>query len=219
MSHGTGSSRFDSIPYHDKVYSTIDPSQYTSTTFSDKVVLITGSGRGIGKALGQAFSSLGAKVCFHDLTLEPAQQAADEASRLYGTQTLAVQADVRVYADLQRLHRECVVKLGEVDVLVNNAGYGDFVTFDVAREEDYWDTVVLNLKGPMDLTRLVLPGMITRDTGVIICNTTTGAVDNYPFCIPYMIAKTGIPSPPLPTSDLTYGVVCVCARSRRGISC
>jgi short-subunit dehydrogenase len=120
-----------------------------------------------------------------------------------------------VYADLQRLHRECVAKLGEVDVLVNNAGYGDFVTFDVAREEDYWDTVVLNLKGPMDLTRLVLPGMITRDTGVIICNTTTGAVDNYPFCIPSMIAKTGIPRPaplpPPPSSDLTYGVVCVCA--------
>ena len=205
MSHSTGSNKFDSIPYHDKIYSTIDPSQYTSSTFSGKVVLITGSGRGIGKSLGLAFSSLGAKVCFTDLTLEPAQLAADEASQLHGTQTLAVQADIRIYADLERLYRECVDKLGEVDVLVNNAGWGDFLTFDIARPEEYWDTIVLNLKGPMDLTRIVLPAMIKRDTGVIICNTTTGAVDNYPFCIPYMIAKTGQyppKSPKIPLCDV-----------------
>src|SRR5579859_667378 len=126
MSHSTGSSKFDSIPYHNKVYPEIDPSHYTSSTFSGKIILITGSGRGIGKHLGLAFASLGARVCFTDLTLEPAQLAADLATQLHRTQTLAVQADIRNYSDLERLYKECVDKLGEVDVLINNAGYGDF---------------------------------------------------------------------------------------------
>ena len=176
---------WDSIQYHAEVYPEIDPSQYSGSEFHDKVVLVTGSGRGIGKALGLAFASLGAKVCFTDLKLEDAQAAAEEGG---GT---AVSADLRVYSELERLFDTTVSELGPIDVLINNAGYSDFLPFDVARPEEYWDMMTLNLKAPMDLTRLVLPSMIERNTGTIICNTTTGAVDNYPFCIPYMIAKTG----------------------------
>jgi len=182
---------FDEIPYHSKMYDAIDKAQYKGDEFKGKVVLITGSGRGIGKALGSAFASLQAKVCFTDIKLEDAQAAADEASAQYHSTTIAVGADVRQFGDLERLVDETVSKLGPIDVLINNAGYGDFMTYDIARPEEYWDTIVLNLKAPMDLTRLVLPSMIKRDTGTIICNTTTGAVDNYPFCIPYTIAKTG----------------------------
>jgi NAD(P)-dependent dehydrogenase (short-subunit alcohol dehydrogenase family) len=182
---------WDEIPYQASVYPEIDPSQYSKNEFKDKVVLITGSGRGIGKELGLAFASLGAKVCFTDLELADAQAAADEAAQKTGSQTIAVGGDVRMYANLERLVRETVDKLGPVDVLINNAGYGDFLTYDIARPDEYWDIMTLNLKAPMDLTRLVLPSMIERNTGTIICNTTTGAVDNYPFCIPYTIAKTG----------------------------
>lgn len=180
----------DEVPYHRSVYSTIEPGQYRGHEFKDKVVLITGSGRGIGKELGLAFARLGGKVCFTDLPSENPHLAADEASK-FGAKTIAVTADVCVFSDLERLYAETVEKLGPVDILINNAGYGDFLTFDLARPEEYWDIMTLNLKAPMDLTRLVLPSMIERNTGTIICNTTTGAVDNYPFCIPYMIAKTG----------------------------
>jgi NAD(P)-dependent dehydrogenase (short-subunit alcohol dehydrogenase family) len=183
--------KWDEIPYRAAVYPEIDPSQYSAGAFEDKVVLITGSGRGIGKELGLAFADLGAKVCFTDLELKDAQSAADEATQRTGAPTLAVGADVRVYSYLEHLYNETIQKLGPVDILVNNAGYGDFLTFDIARPEEYWDIITLNLKAPMDLTRLVLPSMIERNTGTIICNTTTGAVDNYPFCIPYTIAKTG----------------------------
>jgi NAD(P)-dependent dehydrogenase (short-subunit alcohol dehydrogenase family) len=159
--------------------------------FTDKVVLITGSGRGIGKELGLAFSKLGAKVCFTDLTLEPAESASQEAHEKYGNHTFAVKADIRIFSEIENLVQKTESTLGPVDILINNAGYGDFGTFDVFKPEDYWDIVTLNLKGPMDVTRLVLPSMIQRNSGVIICNTTTGAVDNYPYTIPYMVAKTG----------------------------
>ena len=182
---------WDQIPYRSTIYPEIDPGQYSHDLFKDQVVLITGSGRGIGKQLGFAFASLGAKVCFTDLELAHAQAAAAEAANSTGNPALAIAADVRVFGDLDRLYCETVEKLGHIDILINNAGYGDFLTFDIARPEEYWDVVTLNLKAPMDLTRLVLPSMIERNSGTIICVTTTGAVDNYPYTIPYMVAKTG----------------------------
>ncbi len=180
------------IPFHEALYPTIDPAQYPKDFFQSKVILITGSGRGIGRALGLAFCSLSASVVFTDLTQESANSAAEEARSLYPqVKVTSIAADVRDYDLLQKLHQHTLDTLGEVDILINNAGWGDFLTFDISKPEDTWDTITLNLKAPLDLTRLALPAMIKRKTGVIICNTTTGAVDNYPFCIPYMIAKTG----------------------------
>jgi len=180
------------IPFRTSLYPTIDPSQYAKDEFKGKVVLVTGSGRGIGRALGLAFCSLGASVGFTDLKLEDAQNAAREASDLFpGVKVCGTEADMRDYASLERLHRITVEKLGEIDVLINNAGYGDFLTFDISKPEDTWDTLAVNLKGPLDMSRLCLPAMVKRNTGIILCNTTTGAVENYPFCIPYTIAKTG----------------------------
>jgi NAD(P)-dependent dehydrogenase (short-subunit alcohol dehydrogenase family) len=184
-------SKLDNIPYRANIYPEIDPTQSSAGAFKDKVVLVTGSGRGIGRELGLSFAGFGAKVCFTDLELKDAQLVADEATLRTGSPALAVGADVRVYSDLERLYDETIERLGQVDILINNAGYGDFLPFDIARPEEYWDIMTLNLKAPMDLTRLVLPSMIQRNTGTIICITTTGAMDNYPFCIPYMIAKTG----------------------------
>ncbi|KAK5193112.1 hypothetical protein LTR99_001768 [Exophiala xenobiotica] len=179
------------IPFRTSLYPAIRPTQYTDSDFKDKIVLITGSGRGIGRALGLAFCSLGARVCFTDLSPDAAANAAREARETYPAIVVtSIEADMRDYSSLKRLHNHVVATLGEVDILINNAGWGDFTTFDVTRPEDTWDTITVNLKGPLDITRLCLPAMVKRKTGVIICNTTTGAVDNYPFCIPYMLAKT-----------------------------
>ena len=180
------------IPFRTSLYSTIDPAQYPKDYFKGKVVLITGSGRGIGRALGLAFCSLGASVSFTDITLQPAVDAAQEAQKLFpAAEVTSFAADLREYCTLERLHNHTVNTLGEVDILINNAGWGDFLTFDISKPEETWDTITVNLKGPLDMTRLCLPAMVKRKTGVIVCNTTTGAVDNYPFCIPYMIGKTG----------------------------
>ena len=180
------------IPFRTSLYPAISPDQYADVEFKDKVVLVTGSGRGIGRALALAFCSLSARVCFTDLTAAAAADAAREAQEKYPAAVVtSIEADMRHYDSLERLHNHVVSTLGEVDILINNAGWGDFLTFDVTKPEDTWDTITLNLKGPLDITRLCLPAMVKRKTGVIVCNTTTGAVDNYPFCIPYMIAKTG----------------------------
>src|SRR5271154_1421178 len=121
--------------YHD-VYPSIDPSIYSPTEFKDKVVVVTGSGSGIGKETALAFSKLGAKVAFTDWRLEAAQKAAEEAKQ-FGNQTIVVGGDVTKLADTEKLYDTVVRELGEIDVAVFAAGYGMFDRFDISRERDW----------------------------------------------------------------------------------
>lgn len=149
------------------VYPSIDPSIYPPDHFKNKVVVVTGSGSGIGKETALAFSQLGCKVCFTDWRLEAAQTAADEAKK-FGNPTIVVGGDVTKLEDTQRLYDTVTREFGEIDVAVFAAGYGMFDTFAVSRERDWWGLIETNLKGPTDFTRLVLPSMIKRNKGSLI---------------------------------------------------
>ena len=157
----------EKINTHKDVYPAIAPETYSKEEFEGKVVIVTGSGSGIGKATALAFSELGAKVAFTDLTIEAAQTACDEA-KSFGNKTVAVAGNVTKLKDMEKLVDETTKKLGPVDCIVFAAGYGMFDKFEVSRSDDWWGLVETNLKGPTDLTRLVLPDMIKRNTGTLI---------------------------------------------------
>jgi len=156
------------ITTHKDVYPAIAPETYSREDFLNAVVIVTGSGSGIGKATGLAFSELGASVAFTDLALETAQAAADEATQAFGNKTIATAGDVTSLKDMERLVAETRDKLGPIDCVVFSAGYGMFDRFEVSRSDDWWGLVETNLKGPVDLTRLVLPEMKKRNTGTLI---------------------------------------------------
>lgn len=149
------------------VYPSIDPSIYKPDEFKDKVVIVTGAGSGIGRETALAFSQVGAKVAFTDWNEDNARKAAAEAKR-FGNPTIVVRGDVTKLADTERLYETVTAELGEVDVIVCAAGYGMFDKFAISREKDWWGLIETNLKGPTDLTRLVLPSMIKRNTGALI---------------------------------------------------
>jgi len=138
-----------------------------------KVAIVTGGGRGIGRAIAMAYAQEGAKV----IVAAARQKAEIEqvASRIGGT---ALVADVSKPADVQRLVDTVVSKFGRIDILVNNAARGmrfvneDFMTTSKPfweADSDAWRMVIdTNLSGVFLITRAVVPDMLKRNWGRII---------------------------------------------------
>jgi len=134
---------------------------------SGKTVLVTGSSRGIGKAIARKFASLGAAVgvCGRD---EQALNTAAKELRQVGAKVHVQVADVTRSADVQSLVQSVEARLGPIAILVNNAGMGSFGPAHEKSERD-WDLLMdTNLKSVFLVSRAVAPLMIARQSGDII---------------------------------------------------
>jgi 3-oxoacyl-[acyl-carrier protein] reductase len=132
----------------------------------DKVAIITGSSRGLGKASAVALAREGARVVLNGRTEDTLNQAAEEIRAAGGTAT-AVVADVATEDGCQKLVDEALSAFGQVDILVNNAG-GATPT-QLSSPDAVWATAIDWMFWPsLRLTRLVTPGMRERKSGVVI---------------------------------------------------
>lgn len=135
--------------------------------FAGKVVIVTGAGRGMGKATAAAFARAGAKVVVNDVRPETADAAAQEL-RDAGGEAMAVAADVSRREEAQRLVDEAVRRYGTVDVLVNNAGVLSRTPLEEIPEQE-WDRVMaVNVKGVFLCSQAVFPVMKARRYGKIV---------------------------------------------------
>lgn len=156
-------------------------------SLENKVVVVTGAGRGIGKQMSSDLAASGAKVALVDLDFEGASKAAAEIAG-----SKAYKLDISIEADVKRVFAEIKNDLGTVDVLVNNATYlpkqEDLLGTPLA-EFDRTMTVVLN--GAFLCTTAVLPDMIAKKKGNIINIATVNAKGMYGSDA-YSIAKAGV---------------------------
>src|SRR5262249_35671424 len=129
-----------------------------------KVAIITGGGSGIGKAIAAAFVREGAGVVIAGRDGKKLELAAGEI----GENCLAVAADVSRAADAQRLAAEAVKRFGRIDVLVNNAAVLLPGTTESISEEDFDQTLSVNVRGLWLMSRAVLPQMRAGGGGAII---------------------------------------------------
>jgi 2-hydroxycyclohexanecarboxyl-CoA dehydrogenase len=131
------------------------------------VALVTGGARGIGEAISKALAADGFSVVVADLRFEAAEATA-AAIRDAGGKATAVALDVASSESVTAGLAAAREAFGEVDVLVNNAGWDDLKPF-VQTDEQFWDRVIeVNFKGALRLTQGVLPGMLERGWGRII---------------------------------------------------
>lgn len=157
---------------------------------SGRVAIITGGGRGIGRAIGLKMAGVGATVVVNDLD-ETAGTVAREI-RDMGGQSLAVVADISLPEDAARLVKEATAAFGKVDILVNNAGINRDQLLLRMSDED-WDRVVgVDLKGVFLCTRAVLRQMSRQRWGRIISIASIVGIVGNPGQANYASAKAGI---------------------------
>lgn len=145
----------------------------------DKVILITGAGRGIGKETAKMMAAQGAKVVVCDRDPQSVAETAAEIKGL-GLEAMGEPADVTKRAELEAVVGRVVAKWGRIDVLINNAGITQDATLAKMTEEQ-WDRVIdVNLKGVFNTTQAVLPTMLEQGKGKIInASSVVGVYGNF----------------------------------------
>jgi NAD(P)-dependent dehydrogenase (short-subunit alcohol dehydrogenase family) len=159
---------------------------------AEKVAVITGGGRGIGRAIALKFAAEGAAVVLSARTKSEIESVAKEV-RDAGGNALAVPADVADEKPCEHLVRTAESQFGRVDILVNNAGeYGPVKPVEEISPAE-WDRVIaVHLRGAYLLTRLVLPGMYARGSGAILNISSLSAKSAFAWGSPYAAAKAGM---------------------------
>ena len=160
--------------------------------FKDKVAVITGSSRGIGRAIALRLAEGGAKVVINYHSDETAAQDVVEQIRDAGGEALAVQADVRQVADAQNLIETAKESYGRIDILVNNAGTTRDTLIMRMSEHD-WDLVIdTNLKGTFNCIKAVTRQMMRQRYGRIVNITSIAGLAGNAGQANYASAKAGL---------------------------
>lgn len=158
--------------------------------FIDEVVIVTGAGHGIGRAVAERFAAEGARVVVNDVDDARAQ---DVVTSLSGDQSVAFVADVSSKAQVDAMFDATVARFGTVDVLVNNAGNIHATRHFLEADEAWWDHVVnVNLKGAFLCSLRAAHIMARKRSGVIINMSSGGATRAHRGNVAYDASKGGI---------------------------
>lgn len=152
----------------------------------NKVALITGGTSGIGKATVELFASEGARVAFTGRRSELGARIAEQ------TGTRFIQADHRLKQDCQRSVETVLEEFGRVDILFNNAGIVVSGTAESTSEEDWEDTLQLNVTAVWRMSRLVIPIMRAQGGGAIVNNASDWAFVGAAAVVAYCASKGAV---------------------------
>ena len=165
--------------------------------FIDKVAIVTGAGKGIGRGVSLALAQRGAKVVLAGVRDESINAVKVEIEKA-GGEAIAVRTDVAKWTEVQNMVKATMERYGKVDILVNNAGVdkmdksGKQYTILEMEDED-WDWILgVNLKGQVHCAKAVMPIMMAQKSGNIVSIASTVGFNGQVGSPPYCASKAGI---------------------------
>ena len=156
------------------------------------VALVTGAGRGIGRAIALALGDAGAAVA---VCARSEDEVTDVAGEIEGRggHALAIRCDVTDRQQVESMVAAAEDAIGPVDLLVNNVGrFGPVGPLAATDPDNWWQTLEVNLRGPLYCTRAVLPGMLTRCHGRIVNVSSGVGFAAIPMLSAYVVSKTAL---------------------------
>lgn len=159
---------------------------------SGQVAVITGGGRGIGRAIALRFAGEGATIVLAARTQSQIDSVAAEIESA-GQKAAVISADVSQEVDCQAIVQTARKRFGRIDILVNNAGVlGPVKAVEEILPREWDEVIAVNLRGPFLLTRLVLPEMYQRGSGAIVNISSVAAKAAFQWNSPYAASKAGL---------------------------
>jgi len=182
--------RPSTLTRHNDTYSLIAPLNFTGR-LKGKVALITGAGRGIGRATTLALAAAGASVAFISRTASELEILEAEIKKTSNVPTLSLVRDV--LSDPGQIISEVEKGLGIIDILVNNAGITRVGPLYLEKDIDiWWHVQEVNVRAPMALIHACLPSMMSRGSGKIITLGSAAADNSFPFGSAYGASKAAL---------------------------
>jgi 3-hydroxybutyrate dehydrogenase len=160
---------------------------------ADKIALVTGGGRGIGRAVALAFAREGARVALAARTAEEVERAAREIARECSVETAHAACDVSDRGSVERAFAAVAERFGRgPDILVNNAGIAESAPLTKTSDELWQRLLAINLTGTFYCTRAALPAMIERGWGRVINVASIAGKTGAPYIAAYSASKHGV---------------------------
>lgn len=160
----------------------------------NKVVLVTGASRGIGKAIAEEFARGGDNVILNYIkNKDKAEKLRNELENEYKIKALAIQTDISKEHQVQKMVEMIIKEFGKIDVLVNNAGIAIDKEFENRTVEDWKKTLNVNLIAPFIVSKYVGNEMLKNKSGKIINVSSTNGINSFfPTSIDYDASKAGL---------------------------
>jgi len=157
-----------------------------------KTAVVTGSGRGLGKAIALKLAQMGANIVLNDIVNSDSIDETAEEFRAAGFNVIVTKGDVRNPDDVKEMVDKAVETFGSIDILVNNAGITKDKPLAMMSIEDWDDVLDINLKGAFICTKAVAKVMIKQKSGKIINVASVAGVMGNPGQANYSASKAGL---------------------------
>ncbi|MFC1709672.1 3-oxoacyl-[acyl-carrier-protein] reductase [Candidatus Omnitrophota bacterium] len=158
----------------------------------DKIAIVTGGTRGIGKAIVLALAKQGAKVAFNYLKSDKEAKTLLKEVDSLGSEALSYKFDVRDYDSAKEFVEKTREYFGGLDILINNAGIIRDKALMMMTKEDWSDVIDTNLTGYFNLARACIVGFLKQKSGSVINITSSAGISGTPRQTNYSAAKAGI---------------------------